>query len=149
MLNTYQQQTIELAKTFLRDELTVSGIAFTASKSVIDYLFLNLAHKENEVFGCLFLNAQHQLICDKVVSEGTIDAAAVYPREVAKAALSVNAAAVIFYHNHPSGNPEPSHADRMITKTLVSALSLFDIRVLDHIVIGAEQNASFAERGLL
>ena len=97
----------------------------------------------------MFLNNQHQLIKDEILFSGTIDGASVYPREVAKRALELNAAAVIFAHNHPSGHPEPSSADRAITKRLSGSLELFDIRVLDHIVVGGAETVSFAERGLI
>ncbi|MCL4169188.1 UNVERIFIED_CONTAM: hypothetical protein GTU68_063365, partial [Idotea baltica] len=110
---------------------------------------LQLAALEHEVFGVLFLDSQHRLLVFSEMFRGTIDGAAVYPREVAKACLQVNAAAVVFTHNHPSGNPEPSQADTRITKRLVAALQLFDIRVLDHIVVGGGRSVSFAEEGLL
>jgi DNA repair protein RadC len=108
-----------------------------------------LAHLEHEVFAALFLDSQHRLIEFKNMFTGTIDAASVYPREVVKAALYANAAAVIFSHNHPSGVAEPSTADQHITKRLVNALELIDVKVLDHIVVGVEGSVSFAERGLL
>ncbi|CSI70314.1 DNA repair protein RadC [Vibrio cholerae] len=94
------------------------------------------------------MDNQHRLIEFKELFRGTVDAASVYPREVLKEALNVNAAAVIFAHNHPSGDPEPSQADRRITQRLKDALSLVDIRVLDHVVVG-KSSVSFAERGWL
>lgn len=108
-----------------------------------------LAHLEHEVFAALFLDSQHRLIEFKKMFTGTVDSASVYPREVVKAALKVNAAAVIFSHNHPSGVAEPSMADQHITKRLVNALELIDVKVLDHIVVGVEGCVSFAQRGLL
>lgn len=108
-----------------------------------------LAHLEHEVFAALFLDSQHRLIEFKKMFTGTVDSASVYPREVVKAALKVNAAAVILAHNHPSGVAEPSMADQHITKRLVSALELIDVKVLDHIVVGVEGCVSFAQRGLL
>lgn len=110
---------------------------------------MRLAHLEREVFLCLFLNTQHQLLTTEELFQGTIDASSVYPREVVKRALALNAAAVIFAHNHPSGIPEPSQADQRITLRLRDALALVDIRVLDHIVVGGTSTVSFAERGLL
>jgi DNA repair protein RadC len=101
------------------------------------------------VFGVLFLDSQHRLIEYKEMFNGTIDGAAVYPREVVKEALRLNAAAVVFGHNHPSGIPEPSQADRKITDRLIEALKLVDIRVLDHLVIGNQSTISFASRGYL
>ena len=100
------------------------------------YLQLQVAGLEHEVFGALFLDTRHRVIENEIMFRGTLDGAAVYPREVAKEALKHNAAAVIFYHNHPSGVAEPSGADRTITKRLIDALGLLDIRVLDHLVIG-------------
>ncbi|GHW03181.1 DNA repair protein RadC, putative [Vibrio cholerae] len=100
------------------------------------------------MFAVLFLDNQHRLIEFKELFRGTVDAASVYPREVLKEALNVNAAAVIFAHNHPSGDPEPSQTDRRITQRLKDALSLVDIRVLDHVVVG-KSSVSFAERGWL
>lgn len=114
-----------------------------------DYLQLRLSHLGHEVFVCLFLDNQHGLIDVEEVSRGTIDGASVYPREVVKRCLSMNAAAVIFAHNHPSGIAEPSQADQRLTKRLQQALSMVDIRVLDHLVVGDGATVSFAERGLL
>ena len=102
-----------------------------------------------EVFGTLLLDTQHRLIAFDELFRGTIDSASVYPREVIKHAIEHNAAAVILVHNHPSGDPEPSDADRRITQRLQQALGLVDIRVLDHVVVGYEGYVSFAERGWL
>jgi DNA repair protein RadC len=113
------------------------------------YLRAWLARKEVEHFGCLFLDAQHRLIAVETLARGTLDAASVYPREVVRAALRQNAAAVIFAHNHPSGVAEPSAADRLLTDRLRQALSLVDVRVLDHFVVGDREPISFAERGWL
>jgi DNA repair protein RadC len=101
------------------------------------------------VFTCLFLDSQNRVQRCEDLFLGTLDGAAVYPREVAVRALQYGAAAVIFAHNHPSGVAEPSSADRRITERLQSALSLLDIRVLDHIIVGAGREYSFAEEGLL
>lgn len=105
--------------------------------------------KEHEVFFAAFLTSQHQVIAMEEIFRGTIDGAAVYPREVVKAVLNHNAAAVIFSHNHPSGICEPSQADKRITERLVEALRLIDVRVLDHIIIAGSKHYSFAEKGLL
>ena len=112
------------------------------------FLEASLRNYEHEVFAALFLDNRHQVICFRELFTGTIDGASVYPREVVKLALQLNAAAIIFAHNHPSGVAEPSHADEQITQRLKDALALVDIRVLDHFVIGDEV-VSFAERGLL
>jgi DNA repair protein RadC len=121
----------------------------TAAADVKRYFQLRLGNEEREVFCVMFLDNQHKLIHTEDMFRGTIDGASVYPREVVKAALRCNAAAVIFSHNHPSGVAEPSHADRTITDRLVEALKLVDIRVLDHIVVSASETVSFAERGLI
>jgi DNA repair protein RadC len=104
---------------------------------------------EHEVFGAIFLDSQHNVLAFDLMFRGTIDSATIYPREVVKQALSYNAAAVIFVHNHPSGVADPSEADKRITKRLTDALSVLDIRVLDHFVVGGVDVVSFAERGLL
>ena len=119
---------------------------FTNPTNVKEYLKLKLGAHDREVFAVMFLDNQHQLISFEELFFGTIDAAYIYPREVLKAALNHNAAAVVFAHNHPSGIAEPSQADRRITQRLVDALKLVDIRVLDHIVAG-ENCVSFAEKG--
>jgi len=125
------------------------GVNLTSSDVVKNYLKLKLATYEHEVFCAVFLDAQHKLVRYEEMFQGTIDGCAVYPREVVKRALSHNAAAVIFAHNHPSGYPEPSQADKAITNRLQAALASVDIRVLDHCVIGGDEVVSFAERGLL
>jgi len=110
---------------------------------------LRMAELKHEVFAVLFLDARHRVIAYEELFRGTIDGASVHPREVARRALETNAAAVVFAHNHPSGNPEPSEVDKSLTKRLRGALGLIEVRVLDHIVVGAEGAVSFAERGLL
>ena len=111
------------------------------------FLQLSLAKEKNEHFGVLFLNNKHQVISFERMFTGTIDGAAVYPRVVVQRALEHNAAAVIFSHNHPSGGAEPSEADRSITRRLTDALSLVDVRVLDHFVVSQTHWVSLAERG--
>ena len=122
--------------------------SFTNPEHTKRYLSMKLGHQEREVFAVLFLDNQHQLISYQELFYGTVDSASVYPREVAKAALQANAAAVIFAHNHPSGIAEPSECDKRITTRLVDALKLLDIRVLDHVVVGSPC-VSFAERELI
>ncbi|AKC77547.1 RadC family protein [Xanthomonas arboricola] len=111
------------------------------------YLVARCAHLPHEVFGVVFLDTQHQVLNTEHLFSGTIDGCDVHPRVVAKRALELSAAAVILFHNHPSGNPEPSEADRKVTERLKQALSLLDIRVLDHLVIGGLQHVSLASRG--
>ena len=119
----------------------------TSPQLVKSYLHARLAHLEHEEFHGLFLDTQNNLLAHIPLFTGTIDSCAVHPREVVKLALAHNAAAVIFSHNHPSGYPEPSPADRAITERLKKALALIDVRVLDHIVIGEGTSVSLAERG--
>jgi DNA repair protein RadC len=126
-----------------------SGPSFTSPDAVTDYLKLNIATREHEVFVVMFLDNQHRLIEAQEMFRGTIDAASVYPREVVKEALRLNANAVIFAHNHPSGVPEPSAADRTLTDKLIHALKSVDIRALDHFIIGGMEHYSFASHGLM
>ena len=121
----------------------------TNSAATRAYLRARYRHCQREVFSCLLLSNQHYLIHLEELFAGTIDGAAVYPREVVKCCLNYNAAAVIFAHNHPSGVAEPSQADIAITGKLRSALDTIEIRVLDHLVIGADNVVSMAERNLL
>ncbi|WP_210446758.1 RadC family protein [Vibrio crassostreae] len=144
---TELRQILETAATLLAAKYSRAG-SFTSPENTKQYLQMKLAHYDREVFAVMFLDNQNQLIEYKEMFFGTIDAASVYPREVVKEGLLLNSAAVIFGHNHPSGLPEPSQADRRITQRLSDALALVDIRVLDHVVVG-EQCVSFAERGLL
>lgn len=122
---------------------------FSTPDIVKNYLTIELALEEREHFHCLFLDNQHRLLQDRRLFSGTIDAAAVYPREIVKAALQINAAAVIFAHNHPSGLCDPSQADKTITEKLKQALATVDIRVLDHVLVAKGATYSFAESGLL
>jgi DNA repair protein RadC len=122
---------------------------FNSPQVVKEYLQLQIGALPHEVFQVLFLDAQHQLIATEELFRGTLAQTSVYPREVVKRALSHNAGAVILAHNHPSGLLEPSRADELLTQTLKSSLSLVDVRVLDHLVVGRSGVVSFAERGLL
>lgn len=144
-----ENQIIAEAKLLLTQRLQSRDTVFTSPLAVRNYLCLQLTDKEREVFSCLFLDSQHRLIEYQEIFAGTINSCSIYPREVVKAALRINAAAVIFSHNHPSGVAEPSMADKHVTKQLTEVLSLIDIRVLDHFIIGGDTVVSFAERGLL
>ena len=139
---------IELARRYLEAGLRKQDV-LTNPGSTRDYLTAQLRAYPHEVFACLFLDNRHHILSFDKMFNGTIDGASVYPREVVKRALSHNAAAVIFAHNHPSGIAEPSNADISLTRRLRAALELVDIRVLDHFIIGNRQAVSFAERGLL
>jgi DNA repair protein RadC len=125
------------------------GDVFNGTAATKEYLRAKYLNLDIEVFSVLFLDSQHQLIKIEELFVGTIDGAAVYPREVVKKCLHYGAAAVIFAHNHPSGVAEPSHADIAITSKLKAALQTVDIRVLDHLIIGDPNITSMAERGLL
>lgn len=142
------QAVLELARRALAMELTQQPV-FDSPQSVRDYLKLQLGELGHEVFAVLFLDAQHRLIAYEPMFRGTLTQTSVYPREVLKRALALNAAAVILAHNHPSGVAEPSRADEFLTQSLKSALAMVDVRVLDHMVIGRGPVVSFAERGLL
>ena len=124
------------------------GSLFTSPDSAREFLTAKLAGRESECFAVLFLDNRHRLIEYRELFYGTIDGASVHPREVAKAALELNSAAVIFAHNHPSDETEPSQADLRITQRLKDLQSLMEVRVLDHMIVGRDIT-SFAERGLL
>ena len=125
------------------------GAAFTSPDVVKDYLRAKLAGFEHEMFAALFLDNRHRLIEYIELFRGTIDSASVYPREVVKEALRLNAAAIIVSHNHPSGHPEPSEADKALTRRLKQALELVDVRTLDHVIVAGHASASLAELGLV
>ena len=126
-----------------------AGRAISSPAETRNFLRLRLAEYRNEVFGSLFLDNRHRIIAIRELFQGTIDGASVYPRVVVQQAMEVNAAAMVFFHNHPSGVAEPSHADEAITRRLKEALALVDVRVLDHFVVSGGESVSFAERGLL
>jgi len=139
---------IELARRSLVQELSQRPV-FDSPGKVKDYLKLQLAERDHEIFAVLFLDAQSRLIRLEEMFRGTLTQTSVYPREVLKRALEVQAASVILAHNHPSGLAEPSRADEFLTQTLKSALAMVDVRVLDHLVVARSDVVSFAERGLL
>jgi len=139
---------VELARRAL-DEKMRDTSALTSPGAVRDYLRLALSRREEEVFVCIWLDAQHKVIEVKEAFAGTLTQTSVYPREIVKAALARNAAAVIFAHNHPSGVAQPSQADELLTRNLKEALALVEVKVLDHFIIAGNQAISFAERGLL
>ncbi len=126
-----------------------AGNVMSSPERTREFLQYHLGGREREVFCCLFLDSQHRLLHCEDLFLGTLDGAAVYPREVAVRALRYRAAAVILAHNHPSGVAEPSAADRRITERLSAALGLLDVRVLDHIIVGRGRTFSFAEQGLV
>ena len=142
------QAALELSRRYLFSRISRGG-ALGSPDEVRQYLLLKMRCLPHEVFACLFLDNQHAVISYEELFRGTIDGASVYPREIVKRSLALNAAAVIFAHNHPSGIAEPSQADQRLTQRLKSALGTVDIRVLDHFVVGEAEAVSFAERGLL
>jgi DNA repair protein RadC len=141
------QAVLEMAKRHFK-EILQRGNALTSPEITKAYLSAHLRGYTYEVFACLFLDNQHRVIQLDELFKGTIDGTSVYPREVVKQALYYNAAAVIFAHNHPSGITQPSQADKQITEKLRQALALFDIRVLDHFIIGDGEPYSFLEHGI-
>ncbi len=142
------QAVIEMSRRYLTDELKGKS-SLSSPADTRQFLLSQMSHLQREQFACIWLDSQHQVIEFEVLFLGTIDAAAVYPREVVKSALIHNAAAVILAHNHPSGIAEPSSADQAITKRLEQALSTIDVKLLDHMVVGQGIVVSFAERGLI
>lgn len=140
---------IDLLKSKLKKDGACVNCVETASAEARLFINMALADKEREVFLVMFLDNQNRIIESAELFQGTIDCAAVYPREVVKAALAVNAAAVILAHNHPSGNATPSEADKRITQTIKDALAMVEIKTLDHIIVGGDKNFSFAAHGLL
>jgi len=143
-LDSIVERTLKL----VRESRPVFGATFSELSTAKAFCELKLAGKQREEFLVLYLNSQHQLIEDKIEFVGTINSAAVYPREIAKRCLELNAASVILCHNHPSGLVEPSQADIRLTSEIKRALALFDISTLDHIIVG-DNSLSFAARGLL
>jgi len=139
---------MELVRRCLKEDLH-AGNALTSPGAVRDYLRLAIAAREHEVFVCLWLDAQHRVLAIQELFRGTLTQTSVYPREIVKAALRANAAAVIFAHNHPSGVAQPSQADELLTRNLKEALALVEVKVLDHFIVAGNQAISFAERGLL
>lgn len=142
------QAALELSRRALKEKMQ-RGDVLNSPRAVHDYLQLLLGGRHQEIFLVLFLDTQHRVIASEELFHGTLSQTSVYPREVVKRTLAHNAAAVILAHNHPSGVAEPSHSDRMLTDALKQALSLVDVRVLDHFVVAAGHTFSFAERGMI
>jgi DNA repair protein RadC len=140
------QAVIEMGRRVMAEDLRARDV-MSDPAATRRYLSAWLRDRDREVFAALFLDSQHRVLAAEELSQGTLDAASVYPREVVRRALALGAAAVIFAHNHPSGVAEPSAADRTLTERLKQALSVVDVRVLDHFVVGEGTPTSFAERG--
>jgi DNA repair protein RadC len=137
------------AKLCLNARFARLGDAFTSPQTVRDYLCVQLGLLPYEVFAVLYLNSQNRLISFETPFRGTLNQTSVYPREIVKRALELDACSVIISHNHPSGESRPSRADENLTQTLKAALALVDVRVLDHIIVAGAQTCSMAEMGLV
>ncbi len=149
VLNDVEKQTVVILAMKVLAIRHRAGRILNSPAETRNFLCLRLADYRHEVFGSLFLDSQLRIIAVRELFQGTIDSTSVYPRVVVQQALEANAAAMVFFHNHPSGVAEPSHADEMITRRLKEALALVDVRVVDHFVVAAGESVSFAERGLL
>lgn len=139
----------EISNRYLKEKIIKQKMILKSSKEVFDYLYQSLQRKKNEVFKVLFLNAKNNLLEVEDLFEGSLTMSAVYPREIMKKAIKYNAASLIFVHNHPSGDPNPSETDIDITKKLCLAGDIMQIKVLDHIIIGDSKYFSFAEKCLI
>lgn len=139
----------EISERYLKERIIGKKIKLKSSKEVYDYLFQSMQKNEKEIFKVLFLDAKNRLINTEDLFEGTLNSSVVYPREIMKKAINYNAVSLIFVHNHPSGNPEPSQSDKNITKNLVNAGKVMQIKILDHIIIGDNRYFSFADDGLI
>lgn len=142
------QASLEMSKRYFKDEMHESDV-ITSPNASKNFLRSALSNKKHEVFACLYLDTQHQILAFEELFTGTLDNASVYPREVVRSVLDKGAAAVIFCHNHPSGSTTASEADIQLTSRLTRALELIDVRVLDHMIVAGNQVMSFAEHGLL
>ncbi len=141
------EQIIEAAAALLEDKMH-RGQAFYDPDTAKRFLSMKLGHLSSERFAVLFLDNKHRLISFEIMFRGSVSTASVYPREIVRRCLELNAAAVILAHNHPSGCAGPSHGDIDITNTLVDALALIDVQVLDHAVVGGNDVVMFSEAGL-
>ena len=142
------QAVLEMNRRHLSESID-KGDGLTSPAMTRQFLMAQLRNTHQEQFACLFMDSQHRVICFEILFRGTIDSASVYPREVVRKALQHDAAAIIVAHNHPSGIAEPSRADESITQHLKKALSLVDVRLLDHFIVGDSEVVSLAERGMV
>jgi len=138
----------EVAREFLKQKI-IDKPVYKSAKEIFDYLYYSMRDLTKEVFKVIYLNSQNQIIDTTDLSEGTISSSAISPREVMENAIRYHAASLIFAHNHPSGNPEPSASDKDLTRDLVYAGSIMRIKVLDHVIIGGNKYFSFAGEGLI
>lgn len=142
------QASLEMGRRFLAEKLK-REVTLGSTRETREFLQAQLRDRKNEVFCVLFLDNRHRVLVFEELFQGTLNGTAVYPREIVKRALKHNAAAVILVHNHPSGVAEPSRADELLTNRLKEALTLVDIRLLDHLIVGDGETVSFSERGLI
>lgn len=149
LIECFNDEDILAAAAAILESRIRRSTVFDSPSVVKDYIRANIGGAEREHFQVIFTDAQHRLIESVIMFSGTLTQTSIYPREVVKKALELNASAVILAHNHPSGMVEPSRADELLTKTLKDALQLIDVRVLDHIIVGTHGTCSFVERGLL
>lgn len=145
---TQLQAVVELSKRVLSTQINHEHL-LSSPELTYHYLTSQLSHREREVFMVVFLNNQHRVICAEEMFSGTFNCVDIYPREIIKRALTLNAVALILAHNHPSGMADPSHEDQQITQHIINACELVDIRILDHIIIGKGEYCSFLEKGIL
>nr|WP_301295535.1 DNA repair protein RadC [Pseudomonas nitroreducens] len=145
---TQLQAVLEMSRRHLAEDMD-RGPALESPQAVRDFLKARLRHEPHEVFACLFMDNRHRMLDFEVLFHGSIDSASVYPRQIVKRALAHNAAALILAHNHPSGICEPSHSDRLLTRRIIEALALIDVRVLDHFIVGDGDPQSMAELGMV
>ncbi len=138
----------EVAREFLKEKI-IDKAVYKSSQEIFNYLYHSMRDLKKEVFKVIYLNSQNQIIGTADLFEGTINSSSISPREVIEGAIKYHAASLIFVHNHPSGNPEPSRSDKELTRDLVYAGSIMRIRVLDHIIIGNDRYFSFAGEGLI
>ena len=138
----------EVSRRFLREKMMSRPVCHS-SREVFDFLYHSLRDSKKEKFKVIFLDAKNYILEEKTFFEGTVDSSAVYPREIMKSAIRYNASSLIFVHNHPSGDPAPSESDKDITKELVFAANIIQLKVLDHIVIGNNCYFSFADEGII
>ncbi len=142
------QAAIELGKRFLKEKIDKTNV-LSCPEDTRQFLMTKLRDKRQEVFACLFLNTKHHIIAYEELFQGTLDSAEIYPRIILEKTLHYNAAALILCHNHPSGNASPSYSDIQVTRKIIHALALIDVRVLDHFIVGESEVFSLAERGEL
>lgn len=144
-----ENETIKAALAIIEGRIERREVTIKSPEDVHSYVILQLSERKAEAFSIIFLDNRHRVIEYRELFQGTIDGTSVYPREVIRAVLEVNAAAVVLVHNHPSGVGEPSAADERITNRLRRALELIDVRLLDHLIVAGPNVTSFASRGLI